>query len=158
MKDYAYAKDGDYRLWPGPNSNRPFVATISARGALIYRCPLPPTAIGKDFRVDYSVAGWTPSRTGAEIEILGLLGVKAGWVEGFEINFFTLVAGLDIRNPALKLPGFGRIGLWRRQHQSGHAGRAGQSLGGGGDDRLDALLAPCRQHALARRTVDNDAL
>jgi hypothetical protein len=32
-------------------------------------------------------------------------------VEGVEINLGGLVAGLDIREPALKLPGFGRIGL-----------------------------------------------
>ena len=32
-------------------------------------------------------------------------------VEGVEVNLFTLVAGLDIRRPALKLPGLGRIGV-----------------------------------------------
>jgi hypothetical protein len=40
-----------------------------------------------------------------------LLGVKVGWVEGVELNFFGLVAGLDLRHPALKLPGFGRLGM-----------------------------------------------
>jgi len=28
-----------------------------------------------------------------------------------EMNFLGLVAGLDLRNPGLKLPGFGRIGV-----------------------------------------------
>ena len=42
---------------------------------------------------------------------IGLLGVKAGWVEGLEVNFLGLVAGFDFREPALKLPAFGRIGL-----------------------------------------------
>jgi hypothetical protein len=32
-------------------------------------------------------------------------------VEGLEVNFLGLVAGLDIRDPALKLPAFGRIVL-----------------------------------------------
>ncbi len=72
---------------------------------------MPSTAIGKDFRADYSVAGLTPSGTGVELELFGLLGVKAGCVEGVELNIFTLVAGLDFRNPAIKLPGIGRIGL-----------------------------------------------
>jgi hypothetical protein len=39
------------------------------------------------------------------------LGVKLGWVEGVEVNVLGLVAGLDLRHPALKLPAFGRIGL-----------------------------------------------
>jgi len=43
--------------------------------------------------------------------IFGLLGVKVGWVEGIEFNVLGLVAGLDLRHPALKLPGFGRIGI-----------------------------------------------
>ena len=41
----------------------------------------------------------------------GALGVKIGWIEGAEINLLGLIAGLDLRKPALKLPGFGRIGL-----------------------------------------------
>ena len=37
--------------------------------------------------------------------------MKVGWVEGFEVNLLGLVAGLDLRHPAVKLPGFGRIGV-----------------------------------------------
>ena len=40
-----------------------------------------------------------------------MLGVKLGWVEGIEINVLGLVAGLDLREPGVKLPGFGRIGF-----------------------------------------------
>ncbi len=72
---------------------------------------LPPTAIGKDFRADHTLFGWTPSRTGVEIEILGLIGLKIGWIEGIEFNLFTLVAGLDLRAPAIKLPGIGRLAI-----------------------------------------------
>jgi hypothetical protein len=37
--------------------------------------------------------------------------VKLGWIEGVEINVLGLVAGLDLRHPGMKLPGFGRIGV-----------------------------------------------
>jgi hypothetical protein len=33
------------------------------------------------------------------------------WVEGLEINVLGLVLGVDIRRPAIKVPGFGRIGV-----------------------------------------------
>lgn len=42
---------------------------------------------------------------------MGVLGVKIGWVEGLELNVFGLVAGLDLRRPGVKLPGFGRVGF-----------------------------------------------
>jgi hypothetical protein len=71
---------------------------------------LPPNAIGKDFRA-YLYAGLTDSKTGVEASLWGVLGVKVGWVEGIELNFMGLVAGLDLRHPAVKLPGFGRLGL-----------------------------------------------
>jgi hypothetical protein len=41
-----------------------------------------------------------------------VLGVKLGWIEGVELNVLGLVAGLDVRDPGVKLPGFGRIGLF----------------------------------------------
>ena len=37
--------------------------------------------------------------------------VKTGWVEGVELDLLGLVAGLDLRHPGVKLPGFGRIGV-----------------------------------------------
>ena len=37
--------------------------------------------------------------------------MKLGWVEGVELNVLGLVAGVDLRHPALKIPGFGRVGL-----------------------------------------------
>ena len=108
IKSYGFAKAGDYRVWPGPNSNT-FVATV-LRAVPELAVALPPTAIGKDFR-EGPYLGLTDSRTGVEASLWGLLGFKVGWVEGVEINFFTLVAGLDLRQPALKLPGFGRLGM-----------------------------------------------
>ena len=44
-------------------------------------------------------------------EFLRYGGVTLGWTEGIEVNILGAVAGLDIRRPALKLPGFGRIGF-----------------------------------------------
>jgi hypothetical protein len=106
---YSYSRLADYRLWPGPNSNT-FVATV-LRAVPELAVTLPPEAIGKDFRVDGSIVGLTSSRTGIEASVWGLLGLKVGWVEGIELNMLSLVAGLDLRHPAVKLPGFGRIGI-----------------------------------------------
>jgi len=105
---YGFAKAGDYRVWPGPNSNT-FVAAI-LRAVPELAVTLPPTAIGKDFR-DGPFVGLTDSRTGIEASLYGVLGAKLGWVEGIELNFMGLVAGLDVRRPALKIPGFGRLGF-----------------------------------------------
>jgi hypothetical protein len=103
------AKVGHYRFWPGPNSNT-FVATV-LRAVPELKASLPPTAIGKDFRSG-AFAGLTDSRTGVEVSLLGIFGVKIGWIEGLEINLLGFIAGVDLRQPALKLPGFGRIELF----------------------------------------------
>ena len=108
LRDYRYAHAGDYRLWPGPNSNT-FVATM-LRAIPEIQATMPPNAIGRDYRPG-PYAGWSDSGTGVEANLWGLLGVKLGWVEGIEVNVLGLVAGLDLRHPALKLPGFGRIGF-----------------------------------------------
>ena len=73
---------------------------------------LPANAVGRDFR-PLPYVGLTDSRTGVEASLWGVLGIKLGWVEGVELNFLGLVAGLDLRDPGIKLPGFGRIGLPR---------------------------------------------
>jgi hypothetical protein len=109
IADYPYARLGDYRLWPGPNSNT-FIASV-LRAVPELDIALPPEAIGKDFRTDGAMFGLTASGTGIEASLWGLLGLKLGWVEGLEVNLLSLVAGLDIRRPAIKLPGFGRIGI-----------------------------------------------
>jgi hypothetical protein len=108
IAEYNYNNFGDYRMWPGPNSNT-FVATV-LRAVPELEVALPPNAIGKDFRGGAYV-GLTDSRTGVEASLFGLIGVKLGWVEGVELNFLGLVAGLDLRHPGVKLPGFGRIGI-----------------------------------------------
>jgi len=108
IDSYSYSELGDYRIWPGPNSNTFTAAVLRAVPELA--TTLPPNALGKDFR-GRPYLGPTDSGTGVEASLWGLLGLKVGWVEGVELNFLGLVAGFDLRHPALKLPGFGRLGL-----------------------------------------------
>ena len=108
VRNYQFANSGDYRIWPGPNSNT-FVATV-LRAVPELGVTMPPNAIGRDFR-PAPYAGLSDSGTGIEASLWGLIGVKLGWVEGVEVNVLGLVAGLDLRHPAVKLPGFGRIGF-----------------------------------------------
>lgn len=106
IRDYQYGHAGDYRLWPGPNSNT-FVATV-LRAVPELGITLPPNAVGRDFRA-LPYLGLTDSGTGVEANLWGVLGVKLAWIEGIEINLLGLVAGLDPRRPGLKLPGFGLV-------------------------------------------------
>lgn len=108
IRDYSYVNAGDYRIWPGPNSNT-FTATV-LRALPELETTLPANAVGKDFR-PWPYFGLTDSGTGLEASLWGLLGVKVGWVEGLELNFMGLVAGIDVRHPGVKLPGFGRLGI-----------------------------------------------
>jgi len=108
IADYSYRNYGDYRMWPGPNSNTFIAAVLRAVPELAVT--LPPNAVGKDFR-DGVYAGLSDSGTGIEVSLFGLIGFKAGWVEGLELNMLGLVAGLDLRHPGIKLPGFGRVGI-----------------------------------------------
>lgn len=108
VADYRWRHAGDYRVWPGPNSNTFVAALLEAVPEA--RVALPPTAIGKDFPHDGRWLRPTASRTGFVATLGGYAGVTLGWVEGVEVNILGAVAGLDLRRPALKLPGLGRIG------------------------------------------------
>jgi hypothetical protein len=104
---YEYRKYGDYRAWPGPNSNTFVAAVIDAVPEM--RTTLPPTAVGKDFPYDRS---WLSSTvTGFRATLGGYLTLTIGWIEGVELSLFGGVVGVDIRRPAIKLPGLGRIGM-----------------------------------------------
>jgi hypothetical protein len=105
---YQFRHAGDYRIWPGPNSNT-FVATV-LRAAPELGVSLPPNAVGRDYRSGFYL-GPSDSRTGIELSLFGVAGIKIGWVEGVEVNFLGLVAGVDLRHPAVKIPGFGRLGF-----------------------------------------------
>lgn len=75
------------------------------------RLDLPPTAIGKNYLPGGAVASTSPSGTGVQLSLLGLAGLLAGWEEGFEVNLLGLTFGVDLKHPALKLPGVGRVGF-----------------------------------------------
>ena len=108
VNQYRFNRAGDYRIWPGPNSNSFTAAVLRAVPEL--GVALPPNAVGRDFR-DRFYAGRTDSGTGVELNLYGFAAVKLGWVEGIEVDLLGLVAGLDLRHPGVKLPGFGRIGV-----------------------------------------------
>lgn len=109
IRAYPFRRYGDYRVWPGPNSNT-FVACVLARVPEI-EAALPPTAVGKDYPCSDRWFGPSPSRTGFRLNLAGYAGITLGWIEGLELNILGAVAGIDVRRPALKLPGFGRIGM-----------------------------------------------
>lgn len=108
ITNYKFGAYGDYSAWPGPNSNTFVQAALNSVPEL--RAVLPPTAIGKDFPYDGRWFGVTTSGTGLFVSIAGYLGLTIGWVEGVEVNFFGAVLGFDVRRPAIKLPGIGRLG------------------------------------------------
>jgi hypothetical protein len=105
IASYAYADT--YSAWPGPNSNT-FIAHLG-REIPELRLTLPSTAVGKDYLPDGRFFARTPSGTGYQLSLRGVLGVAAATDEGFELNVLGLVAGFDLRHPALKLPGIGRV-------------------------------------------------
>ena len=108
---YAPRNLGDYQVWPGPNSNTFVAAILDAVPEA--DAVLPPTAIGKDFPRDGRWARLAPGGTGLRLTLGGYAGVAIGWRDGLEVNILGAVAGLDLRRPALKLPGIGRIGMAR---------------------------------------------
>ncbi len=109
IENYKFRAYGDYSAWPGPNSNTFVQAVLGAVPEL--KAVLPPTAIGKDYPYQGDWFGLTSSRTGVYASLGGYLGLTIGWVEGFEVNVLGAVLGFDIRRPALKFPGIGRLGL-----------------------------------------------
>ncbi len=106
---YAWRNHGDYRAWPGPNSNTFVAAVMDAVPEATLA--LPPTAVGKDFPYDGRWLRVLPSGTDLRLTLGGYAGVTLGWVHGVEVNFLGAVIGLDVRRPAIKLPGLGRLGV-----------------------------------------------
>jgi Protein of unknown function (DUF3750) len=108
----AYPYPTSYRTWPGPNSNT-FIAYLG-RAVPELRLDLPVTAIGKDFIPGGMPGAMSPSGTGVQLSLFGVLGVLAGLDEGLEVNVLSLAFGIDVKRPALKLPVVGRLGLSQR--------------------------------------------
>ena len=108
VADYPYPDQ--YRAWPGPNSNT-FTAHVARRVPEL-GLDLPPTAIGKDYLPNGELFSQTPSGTGWQVSLKGLLGLSLATEEGIEFNLLGLSAGIDFNDLALRLPGFGHIALW----------------------------------------------
>jgi hypothetical protein len=106
----SYPYKDMYRVWPGPNSNT-FVAHM-LRAAPELRADLPANAIGKDYLGPKFVA-WSPSGTGAQVSLFGVVGALAGIEEGIEIDVLGLTFGVDPLDLSLKVPMAGRLG-WPR--------------------------------------------
>lgn len=109
VRRYPYPHE--YRVWPGPNSNT-FTAFV-ARSVPELGLDLPSNAIGKDYLPGGKLFGAAPSGTGWQVSLFGLAGILIARAEGFELNFLGLNIGFDVAQPALKLPGIGRIGVAR---------------------------------------------
>ncbi len=109
----AYPYAADYTIWPGPNSNT-FTAFV-ARAVPELGVDLPATAIGKDYLPFGAVFARAPSGTGWQVSLFGLLGVLVAADEGVEFNFLGLNFGVDFAQPALRLPGLGRVDLTGRK-------------------------------------------
>ncbi|WP_170979452.1 DUF3750 domain-containing protein [Roseomonas sp. HF4] len=113
---YAWRQRGDYRAWPGPNSNTFVAAVLEAvpeAGA-----SLPPTAIGRDWPHDGRWLRPAAGGVGLRLTLGGYVGVTLGVVEGVEVSILGAVAGIDLLRPAIKLPGIGRIGFGAREAQA----------------------------------------
>ena len=105
VKEYPYPNT--YHVWPGPNSNT-FVAFVLRRVPEL-RVDMPPTAIGKDY-LGWKFMNTTPSGTGGQVNLAGLLGVSVGLEEGLEVNLLGLNFGVDPKSLSIKLPIVGRLG------------------------------------------------
>ncbi len=97
----SYPYRDEYVLWPGPNSNT-FTAYV-VRSIPELRASLPATAIGKDF-MGWKVYADSPSGTGWQVSLYGILGFILSSSEGLEINVLGMVFGLDFEKSRLKVP------------------------------------------------------
>lgn len=106
---YPHSARGDYVIWPGPNSNS-FVAHV-LRTVPELGIALPPEAVGRDYRPFGEFITLSDDWRNLELSLGGYAGLAVGEIHGFEIRLAGLVFGIDVKRPALKLPGFGRIGV-----------------------------------------------
>ncbi|MGI9371492.1 MAG: DUF3750 domain-containing protein [Hyphomicrobiales bacterium] len=109
IQAYPYGSYGDYRIWPGPNSNT-FVATI-VRAVPGLDATLPATAVGKDFLGNGLTYGPMPSKTGGQISWSGIIGAGLSWEEGAELHLLGGTLGVNPLKLSVSLPGLGRLSL-----------------------------------------------
>ena len=65
---------------------------------------------GKDY-LGTSVFARSPSGTGGQVNLFGVLGLVAGIEEGLELNVLGLTFGVDPNDVALELPLVGTLGF-----------------------------------------------
>lgn len=109
IADYPYAKAGGYRIYPGPNSNT-FIAHV-LRSVPELGVVLPPDAVGRDYLPNGKIVHIADDWKDASLSLGGLFGVSMGARSGIEVNFLGLVAGFDLKNPGIKVPGLGYFGV-----------------------------------------------
>ena len=108
ISSYPYAYAGGYNIWPGPNSNSFIAHVVNSLPELGFA--LPANAVGRNFLAGGHWYQLDPDWSNLIVSWDGLIGFALGARYGLEIHFMGLVSGFDILNPAIKLPGFGRIG------------------------------------------------
>ncbi len=72
---------------------------------------LPPDAVGRDYLPEGRLVALDADGRDLHVTLFGLIGLSAGIRSGIELHILGLVAGLDLTNPGIKIPGFGRLGV-----------------------------------------------
>lgn len=102
-----YEDDGNYRPFPGPNSNafaaRAMLAIDGLSGILHHN------SFGKDY-TPYVRVGGTTSGTGVALETIPF-GIALGIEEGVELHLIQMTFGISAFPPALKIPFAPTIGF-----------------------------------------------
>lgn len=106
---YPFAHQGDYVIWPGPNSNT-FVAWI-VRHTPGFDAELSSVAVGKDYLGPGFTMDRAPSGTGFSVSAFGVIGATLAREEGVELSLLGSTIGIDFNDLAIKLPALGKIGL-----------------------------------------------
>jgi hypothetical protein len=106
---YPFATNGGYTMFPGPNSNS-FVAHVM-RTVPGIDASLPVAAIGRDYPSDGRLVALDAARGELRLSLWGYAGLVLGWRSGIEVNLLGLVAGIDPRHLAIKIPAFGTYSL-----------------------------------------------
>ncbi len=110
IADYRYSNRGDYRMWPGPNSNS--VVAHVLRSAPDLGAILPPNATGRDYAPGLFAVDLAPDWRDIHVTLGGFFGFAAGVRSGIEFHFAGLVVGVDLANPAVKIPAYGTVRLF----------------------------------------------
>lgn len=107
IKTYRWRKRGDYKLWPGPNSNTFIASVINDVPELSWE--MPATAVGRDFPLSGSWFSHLPDG-GWRLSLGGYAGMAFKPSSSLDLNFLGLVAGINWQSGQLKIPAFGTIG------------------------------------------------